>query len=242
MSTIWPPRFGRRSPTSRNRRSAKQDNSLQTIALHIEMLDIGDAAQALAMRLIDELERDRAAKFRFSQDARRFVARRSRLREILSAYSGDAPERLSFAQGPNGKPVLQRSALHFSLSHSRGLMMLAIADVEVGCDIEWIDDDLEWQPLADRLFTSAERDMLRRLDNTPARRAFFDCWSRKEAYVKAVGMGLSLPLDTFEVSVGREARLFPSNGWAIADASPNPRYSGAVVANTPTLLLDFNPH
>ncbi len=190
------------------------------------------------MRLIDDDERIRAAKFRFVEDARRFVARRARLREILAGYVGVAPERLDFAHGSHGKPVLRGGALQFSLSHSHGLMMLAVADVDVGCDIERIDPGLEWAPLADRLFAPAERDALRRLPDAEACRGFYDCWSRKEAYVKAIGLGLSQALDSFEVSVGREARLLAQDGWAIADAPPRDGFAGAVVARAAAVRLD----
>jgi len=181
------------------------------------------------MGLIDDQERIRAARFRFARDAAHFIARRARLREIVAARTGEAPDRLSFAHGPHGKPVLANGALHFSLSHSHGLIMLAIAPVEVGCDIERIDPDLEWQPLAERFFSPRERRALLDLPDAQARRAFFDCWSRKEAYVKAIGLGLSYPLDAFDVSVGREAHLRERTDWTLADAAPEDGYAGAVV-------------
>lgn len=184
------------------------------------------------MGLIDEQERIQAARFRFARDAARFIARRARLREIIAPHAGEAPERLSFSHGPHGKPVLANGTVHFSLSHSHGLVMVAIAPVEVGCDIERIDPDLEWQPLAERFFSPGEQQALRDLPETRARRAFFDCWSRKEAYVKAIGLGLSYPLDAFDVSVEREAHLHGQAGWRLSDAAPEDGYSGAVVTRT----------
>ena len=210
---------------------------MQRVALHVEPLDVGDAANARDLLVIDEEERRKAARFRFDRDARRFVARRARLRMLLAPYTGEAPERLCFALGPHGKPVLGQGAPHFSLSHSQGVLMLAIADVAVGCDIEAIDPDLDWQPLAERLFAPAEREALRLLPAAAARRGFFDCWSRKEAYVKALGQGLSHPLDIFTVSVGREAQLCAEDGWAIVDASPDRHFSAAVVARADAIVL-----
>lgn len=205
---------------------------MTTISLHVETLDTSDAALQRGMRLIDQQEKIRATSFRFARDAAHFIARRARLREILSAYVADAPEHLSFASGPYGKPVLADGGLHFSLSHSHGLIMLAIGPVEIGCDIERIDPDLEWPPLAERLFSRLERRQLLALAEAPARRAFFDCWTRKEAYVKALGLGLSHPLDTFDVSIGREARPHEQAGWIISDVAPANGYAGAVVTRS----------
>jgi 4'-phosphopantetheinyl transferase len=212
---------------------------LTTVTLHIETLDVGAVAIGRAIRLLDDQEQIRAAAFRFTRDASRFVARRARLREVLSGYTGEAPERLAFAQGANGKPILRDAALQFSLSHSHGLMMLAVAAVEVGCDIEWIDPDLDWWPIADRLFAPAECAALGNLSEGQSRRGFFDCWARKEAYVKALGQGLSYPLDAFEVSVDRDARMRGETGWAIADVVPGNGYAGAVVAKADVLTIDL---
>jgi 4'-phosphopantetheinyl transferase len=211
---------------------------LQSVRLHVEALDVGEAAIARSLRLIDAAERARAARFRFARDASRFVARRARMRELLSEHAGEAPERLAFALGPNGKPILRNGACHFSLSHSYGLMMLAVAETEVGCDIERIDPDLDWPPIAGRLFAPAEYDALRSMPQAPARRGFFDCWTRKEAYVKALGQGLSHPLDSFEVSVDREPRLCAEPGWRLCDVAPDDRYAGAVVAKADVVRID----
>jgi 4'-phosphopantetheinyl transferase len=238
MWTNWRRRSGRRlrrAPTFLF--VGRPADRLTTVTLHIETLDVGAAAIGRAIRLLDDQEQIRAAAFRFTRDASRFVARRARLREILSGYAGAAPERLAFAQGANGKPILRDGPLHFSLSHSRGLMMLAVAEVEVGCDIEWIDPDLDWPPIAERLFAPAECEALDRLPGGQARRGFFDCWARKEAYVKALGQGLSHPLDAFEVSVDRDARMQAEAGWAIADVVPGSGYAGAVVARADVLTI-----
>jgi 4'-phosphopantetheinyl transferase len=202
---------------------------LTAVSLHVERLDTSDAAIQRGMALIDDREKIRAAGFRFARDAARFIARRARLREIIALHTGEAAHRLSFSDGPHGKPMLTNGALQFSLSHSHGLIMVAIAPVEIGCDIERIDPGLEWQPLAERFFSPGERRALRDLPEAQGRRAFFDCWSRKEAYVKALGLGLSYPLDAFDVSVGREAHLHAQTDWTLADAAPEDGYAGAVV-------------
>jgi 4'-phosphopantetheinyl transferase len=110
-------------------------------------------------------------------------------------------------------------------------MMLAIAEVEVGADIERIDPSLAWRPLADGLFAARERAAFAALPEAEARAAFFHCWARKEAFVKALGLGLSYPLDAFAVSVSAEAAVRTGGeGWAIAAVEAAAGYAAAVVA------------
>lgn len=201
------------------------------VTLRIGRLDVDAAEVARLSSLIDEAERARAARFRFDRDRRRFLVRRGRLREWLGACVGERPERLAFVEGAYGKPVLAGlpGAPHFSASHSGELMMLAIADVEIGCDIERMDPALEWEPLAAGEFSTNESAALRALPQEAGRRAFFDCWTRKEAIVKGLGLGLSRPLDSFDVSVGRERMVRTTEpGWALWDSPPGPGHAGAI--------------
>lgn len=204
---------------------------MAAVELRTATLDVGDAEVARLSELLDHDERARAERFRFARDRRRFIVRRARLREWLGEHVGEAPDRLAFARSDHGKPALTGGPC-FSLSHSGDLMMLAVADVEIGCDIEWIDLALDWQPLARSLFARPEYGALDALPAAAARRAFFECWARKEAFVKAIGLGLSYPLEAFTVSVGARARLIDgAPGWAIASSSPDAHYAGAVVAH-----------
>jgi 4'-phosphopantetheinyl transferase len=197
------------------------------VAVHVETLAVDAAALA---HLLGDDERARADRFRFPRDRRRFVVRRARLRQLLGAWVGRAPDALTFTENSHGKPILAGGP-PFSLSHSADMMMLAIGDAEVGCDIEWIDPALDWRSLAETFFTTAERAALVVLPPAAARRAFFACWARKEAFVKALGLGLSYPLDAFDVSVGDSADLLSgSEGWKIAPAADLPGFATALVA------------
>lgn len=203
------------------------------------MLDVDDAAVAHCAGLIAPDERDRAARFHFDRDRRRFIVRRGRLRILLAERAGGAPEKLVFTAGPLGKPIL-RAGPHFSASHSGDRMIVAIAEVELGCDIERIDETIDWRPVAESFFAPGECAALKPLSGAAGRQSFFDCWTRKEAFVKALGQGLSYPLDAFDVSVGQAAILLAGGeGWAIAAASPGPGYVGAVVAKDDGLPLDI---
>jgi 4'-phosphopantetheinyl transferase len=200
------------------------------VAVQFEALDVDDGTLAALTPILGADERARADLFRFPRDRRRFVVRRARLRQLLGAWVGRSPEALTFAANSHGKPLLVDGP-PFSLSHSADMMMFAIGDAELGCDLEWIDPALDWQPLAESLFTVTERVALAALVPEAARCAFFACWARKEAFVKALGLGLSYPLDTFDVSVSKQAELLSGGeGWAMTAGPAVPGYAAAVVA------------
>ena len=209
------------------------------VAVHFETLAVDDATLT---HLLGADERARADRFRFPRDRRRFVVRRARLRQVLAAWVGRAPEALTFTENSHGKPILVDGP-PFSLSHSADMMMLAIGDAEVGCDLEWIDPALDWPPLAETFFTPAERAALAALPPEAARRAFFACWARKEAFVKALGLGLSYPLDAFHVSVGGSAELLAGgDGWAMGVGPAMPGYATALVTcddGAPLMLMSL---
>lgn len=134
---------------------------------------------------------------------KRFLASRTLLREILGRYLGLQPDELHFAEGKHGKPCLSGSdRLHFNLSHSGGLLLLAIAaDRDVGIDLEQLRTDIPFLDMARLAFSPREQNELFDLPEYLQRRAFYRCWTRKEAYLKASGMGFSLPSNSFDVSL-----------------------------------------
>jgi 4'-phosphopantetheinyl transferase len=200
------------------------------VAVRFETLDVDDATLAALALVVDADERTRAACYRFARDRRRFIVRRARLRLALGACVGVAPQALVFTANAYGKPVLPGGP-KFSLSHAGDRMMLAVGDDEVGCDLERLDDELDWRPIAEGLFTPGERAALAALSPPAGRRGFFACWTRKEAFVKALGLGLSYPLAAFDVSVGARASLRAGGeGWAIAAPPAPPGFTAALVA------------
>jgi 4'-phosphopantetheinyl transferase len=157
-------------------------------------------------------EHVRAEQFYFERDRQHFIASRGVLRAILSGYLHRTPESLSFCYSSHGKPALagetDDDAICFNVSHSHGVALFAVTrGREVGIDIEHIRSDLEVAEIAERFFSLREVAMLRMLPTEAQRQAFFRCWTRKEAYIKARGEGLSLPLDQFDVSVEPAAIL-----------------------------------
>lgn len=203
---------------------------MATVILHHGALDLpADEVERLADLLAPD-EHTRAARYRFPRDRRRFIVRRARLRQCLAAETGIAPEALAFVEGPFGKPALADGPA-FSLSYSGEHWALAIADAPVGVDIEQVDPAVDHRGIAADLFAPRESATLAALPEARALRAFFDCWVRKEAFVKAIGQGLFYPLDAFEVSVEGAARLDAGGeGWAMREFGFADGVAGAVAA------------
>jgi 4'-phosphopantetheinyl transferase len=147
-------------------------------------------------------ERLRAARFRFVRDRERFVAARGLLREILALYLNVAARRLSFGYGANGKPFLvEHSRLRFNVSHSLDVALVAVAhEREVGVDIEHRRYDIVVEEIAETVFSTPEKRALGCLAGEAKRMTFLKFWTRKEAYIKADGRGISLLLEHIDVS------------------------------------------
>jgi 4'-phosphopantetheinyl transferase len=185
------------------------------------------------LRLLAPEEKERAARFYRQTDCDHFLCARGVLRSLLAGYAGIAPEDLAFRCNAYGKPYLaEEGALQFNVSHSHGLALYAIASGrEIGIDVEWIRQTPDLMKIAGRFFSPRE---VRELEAAPPEsqlRAFFRCWTRKEAYIKAKGLGLSIPLKDFSVSSadgGPSAVVASESGWHVWNADPAPGYLGAL--------------
>jgi 4'-phosphopantetheinyl transferase len=187
--------------------------------------------------LLQPDEHDRAARFRFPRDKRRFVARRGVLRQILSAYTGEKPGALRLVYGKFGKPALAPTSaaagVGFNLSHSAGLVLYAVASKrEVGIDTERIVPEAVTQPLIERLMSTSEISVFQSLPQSAQSKAFFDCWTRKEAYLKGLGVGLQVEPASFAVSLrpGEPAALLEGtdHDWSLQALALNEEYSATV--------------
>jgi 4'-phosphopantetheinyl transferase len=151
-------------------------------------------------------EHERAERFRFRKDREHFIAARGLLRILLGRYLDLPPRQLSFSYSPYGKPQLAGvsggAALRFNVSHSHGIALYAVAlGREIGVDVEYIRREVVGESIAEHFFSAREVASLRALPAEMQPQAFFNCWTRKEAFIKAIGEGLSFPLDEFDVSL-----------------------------------------
>jgi len=153
--------------------------------------------------LLSSEEREKAQRYRIERPRSDYILTRGTLRSLLAGYLQRQPQGLTFDYTTYGKPFLtNHRELQFNVSHTDGLALLAfVRDREIGVDVEKIRVQTEALKLAERFFSERERDDLRSLQGNELHAAFFRCWTRKEAYIKAKGDGLSLPLHQFDVSI-----------------------------------------
>ena len=184
-------------------------------------------------------EQARALRLRDGRPRNDFVVTRGTLRVLLACYLGIAPREVHFCYGTHGKPLLEsNSNLCFNVSHTHGLALMAfVRQRAIGVDVENVRREAEVKQLAERFFSDSERQALRHLSGTELQAAFFRCWTRKEAYIKATGYGLALPLRQFDVSIeagDRDALLVTRPNateaarWTISDIRVDPVYAAAV--------------
>ncbi|MEO6525874.1 MAG: 4'-phosphopantetheinyl transferase superfamily protein [Gemmatimonadaceae bacterium] len=215
-------------------------------SIHPDAVHVWNASLLLDADTIDALrdtltpdERDRADRFHFRRHRDQFIAARGILRSILGRYLSLAPELIRFDYSSHGKPALAQQpeplgALRFNLSHADDVALIAIArDREIGVDVERIREGVSALEIAERFFSAGEVLALRDVPEARRAEAFFNCWTRKEAYVKALGAGLSHDLGGFTVSVGTEAALLHvsesavSSEWTLVSLVPSTGYAGA---------------
>jgi len=187
----------------------------------IAALDQPAAAIEQLAEILSDGEERIAERFCFDRDKRRYIAARGLLRSIVAKYYlGVEPGRLEFSYGSHGKPCLSRKlgggTLCFNQSDSNGLALYAFAqDHEVGVDIEYMRTMTDAKDIVDGCFSEHEKRAFDSVADEDKTEAFFNCWTRKEAFIKAIGLGLHFPLDRFDVSFvpGEPARLLRLAGW-----------------------------
>jgi 4'-phosphopantetheinyl transferase len=204
-------------------------------------LDRSEECRNKLARLLSPDEEQRARRSYFPRDRDRFVVCRGVLRILLGKYLAHDPQQLCFACGPHGKPTLAGDAangLRFNVSHSEGLALIAVSrGREVGVDLERVCPEMATEEIASRFFAPREVRALRALPPRLRPAAFFRCWTRKEAYLKATGAGLTQALDRFDVTLqpGEPAALLADRDdpgavrrWSLEEITPGPGFVGAL--------------
>jgi 4'-phosphopantetheinyl transferase len=233
--------------------------SLAIGAVHVWRVSLASSDEAEKLfPLLSEDEQTRARRFFQERHRRRYIIAHGALRQILASYLDRAAESIAFMCGASGKPSIMESSaaarrLEFNLSHSGDLALVAVAwDRPVGVDLEEWERDMNHLELAERFFSPAEREALRALAPSADDlvRGFFAAWSRKEAYLKATGHGVTRGLHHFDVTLAphEPARLVADRRdeealerWRMVALPPAPDFSGALVVAAPldeVLLFD----
>jgi 4'-phosphopantetheinyl transferase len=220
--------------------------------VHVWLVSLDRKADSLddLRSMIGDDERERADRFFFRRDAARWIANRAVRREILGSYLGVAPRDVCFQVGPWGKAEPRSASPHglrFNASYSDGLALYVVArDRHVGIDIERVRPLPDLEAIARRMFSADEQRAFLALVSSQRQEAFFACWTRKEAYIKALGQGLVYPLERFTVSLtpGVPARLEHVQGqpaelrrWSLETLVPAPGYVGALAIEGPPVRV-----
>jgi len=210
-------------------------------------LDLPEGTTEPLLVNLSEEEMQRAGRFHFPIDRSRFIVRRACLREILARYLGTGAGEIHFCYGEHGKPALalqdDAGTIGFNVSKSQGIALIAVGlDRDLGVDVEFVRPVEDAMGLASRFFTERENAELKRLPNREQLDAFFTCWTRKEAILKAVGTGLAAPLQRLDVSTRPDepVRWLPGQGgslfnrrWALESYRPAEGYVATLASREP---------
>jgi len=219
--------------------------------VHLWKLNLDSSKDKLIVlwNILSSDEKDRANKFYFEKDRVHFVKCRASLRNLLGNYLGLKPAELQFEYTEYGKPYLSDSTLQFNVSHSNNKGLIAFSlENEIGVDIELINREIKIEELANRFFSENEANIIMSLNENIRHRSFFKCWTRKEAFIKAQGEGLNIPLDKFEMSIldtdevkmrSIEWKNEKIDDWTLVSFDVDDDYIGALVLKNKLKKLDL---
>lgn len=224
--------------------------SLESGTVHVWRIALDQPDESLRRfrQTLEPDELNRAGRFHFERHRRHFIVARGFLRSVVARYLETQPEALRFSYGAYGKPALaSEHVLRFNLSHSHEVALLAVAlDAELGVDVEHIRADFASEEIARRFFSRAEVEVFNALPKEEQVAAFFRCWTRKEAYIKAIGKGLSQALDAFDVTLAPHeppvllrAEEDDAKRWLLRDVEVGEGYAGALAVERPVAEVKF---
>lgn len=215
-------------------------DQLQSGIVHLWQRSLHSSEQEISAcyELLLPEEREKAARYRVERPRGDYILTRGTLRALLSKYLETNPDAINFEYTEYGKPFVKNAALRFNVSHTEGRALMAfVLNREVGVDVEKVRVQNDALKISERFFSTNERQILRQMPECELHTAFFRCWTRKEAYIKAKGEGLSLPLHQFDVSLDAD----PAKGliatrpdatemerWIIRNVNVDDGYAGAI--------------
>jgi 4'-phosphopantetheinyl transferase len=223
--------------------------------VHVWTIPLEQTREAAAKleNVLAEEEQRRASGFVVDEPRRRFVAGRGALRILLGRYLNIEPQIVQFTSNPYGKPFLtpgiKTGGLEFNLTHTRRLVLAAFArGCRVGIDVEWLREINEFNEIAARFFTAGENAALGNIPENKRLAAFYEYWTCKEAFIKAIGEGVSHPLDSFEIEFKDEGaphlhrldqQASDSKLWTIKIFKPGAGYSAALAVEAAQINVEF---
>lgn len=233
---------------------SKEINSHQIHVWSINVSNVPENFQNSYYGLLSPNERSRVSKLRFLKDQRTFIIARGVLKKLSGYYLNIDPKMVDFEYEKFGKPRYRNnSPIKFNVSHSGNLILIGFTkDYELGVDIEYIKEDFNMMEIARNFFSKQEIRSLERLPTKEKPIGFYRCWTRKEAIIKAIGTGLSFPLDSFAVSLDHDLNALlqtttwnPSEkkNWTLHSFRPNKKYMAAIAIKTKKSsyqLFDWN--
>ena len=229
------------------------DLNLDQNAIHIWTIELSDVSEQdqTFNNLLSRSEIERAGKYRFEKDRQIFIAGRTILRKLLGSYINTDPERIVLEFGPYGKPSLCNDKhLYFNLTNSADLIMIAFTFMaEIGIDVEFEKKGIDLLSIAENVFSEKEISQLKETKNVNPLELFYRYWTRKEAFIKATGFGLSMPLDLKKISVINpkvdmeethlESTAFGRFEWNILSIETPQNYQAALVTPAHTERVKF---
>lgn len=200
-------------------------------------------------QLLSKEEQLRNQRFKFEKDQRLNILARSALRILAAQYLNSMPISIQIGYEAYEKPYfLDYPELKFNVSHSGEMVVLAfIQQFDLGVDVEYIKTDFEVMNIADNFFAYDEIEKLKAVEKELQFEAFYRCWTRKEAFIKAKGSGLSFPLADFSVSIGEKAKLLATRWaieekkeWSLSSFVPKKGYVGALAVHGPVTKINYH--
>ncbi|MFC4097878.1 4'-phosphopantetheinyl transferase family protein [Euzebyella saccharophila] len=200
-------------------------------------------------QLLSQEEQLRSQRFKFEKDKRLNILARSGLRLLAGQYLNCTPVSIQMGYAAYDKPYfLDYPEFKFNISHSGEMVVLAfVIKLELGVDVEYIKTDFEVMEIADNFFASDEIENLKKIEKELQFEAFYRCWTRKEAFIKAKGSGLSFPLADFSVTIGEKAELLATrwdenekNEWSLSSFMPKKDYVGALAVHVPVKTINYH--
>jgi len=213
--------------------------------IHVWMVHpaVDHSALSSCLQVLSPSEKAKAARFRFEEDRGRFIVGRAVLRKLSSQYMGCKTNEVRFGYNQFGKPYYENSTLlKFNLSHSNKLAVIGFSsNLEIGIDIEKVNSDYDFSDIVQTVFSRNELLMLNKLDPADRIARFYELWTRKEAFIKGAGYGLSFPISLMKISVlsdlvetvGSDASAGSKimQSWSISSFATSPSYRAAVALN-----------